>query len=71
MAQQGKIKKIVADRGFGFISGDQGDIFFHLSSVENATFEELHEGQAVEFELADPSTDRGGKGPRAARVAPL
>ena len=30
---QGTIKKLVADRGFGFISGDRGDVFFHHSSV--------------------------------------
>lgn len=68
---QGTIKKIVSDRGFGFIAGDEGDIFFHISAVENANFDDLHEGQQVEFELADSQGDRGGKGPRASRVSPV
>ena len=62
---QGTIKKLVADRGFGFISGDSGDVFFHLSSVQDATFEELQEGQMVEYEIEEGG---GGKGPRASSV---
>jgi CspA family cold shock protein len=58
---------LVADKGFGFIEGDQGgDMFFHLSSLEGATFEELSEGQLVEFEVG-----QGPKGPRAERVRTL
>lgn len=34
---QGKIKKVVADKGFGFIGGEQGDLFFHHSAVEGGT----------------------------------
>ena len=56
----GKIKKLVADRGFGFIETEQGDIFFHLSSVNNADFESLVVGQEVEYEI-----EQGPKGPRA------
>jgi CspA family cold shock protein len=65
---QGTIKKIVRDRGFGFISPkDRGnDIFFHLSSVQGMQFETLEEGQSVEFEI-EASGDRG-KGPRATSV---
>ena len=70
--QQGTIKKIVSDRGFGFISGDSGDVFFHLSSMEEGEFDELHEGQAVEYEIeADGDSSRGGKGPRALSVRPV
>ena len=36
---QGTIKKLVTDRGFGFIKGDQGEIFFHSSEVKGVTFE--------------------------------
>ena len=43
---QGKIKKLT-DKGFGFIEGDKGDMFFHSSSVEGTTFEALREGQQV------------------------
>ncbi|MGI6418786.1 MAG: cold-shock protein [Thermoguttaceae bacterium] len=67
----GVIKKIVSDRGFGFISGDRGEVFFHLSSVEGANFDDLQEGQTVEYEL-DVSEDprRRNKGPRASVVRP-
>jgi CspA family cold shock protein len=60
---QGKIKKLVADRGFGFIAGEKGDVFFHLSAVQGATFESLQVGQAVEYD-----EERGNKGPRAVNV---
>ena len=59
----GKIKKVVTDKGFGFIEGDRDDMFFHHSSVEGVTFEELREGQTVEYEVG-----QGPKGPRAEHV---
>ncbi len=49
---QGTIKTLRDDRGFGFIApdGERKDIFFHSSSVEYpARFEDLREGQRVEF----------------------
>jgi CspA family cold shock protein len=60
---QGSIKKLVADRGFGFINTDRGDVFFHLSALAEGVFEDLQEGQQVEFETED-----GPKGPRAVSV---
>ena len=58
---QGTIKKLITAKGFGFIGTEEGsDVFFHTSAVENASFEELQEGQSVEVELVD-----GPKGPRA------
>ncbi|MEN6497757.1 MAG: cold shock domain-containing protein [Thermoguttaceae bacterium] len=71
---QGVIKKIVSDRGFGFISasrdgGKQEDVFFHHSTVEGGQFDDLQEGQAVEYEIDDDSDSRRqGKGPRASVV---
>jgi len=59
---EGTIKKLT-DRGFGFIQGERGDIFFHSSSVEGTSFEALREGQRVEYEEG-----RGPKGPRAENV---
>lgn len=59
---QGTIKKLT-DKGFGFIAGEKGDIFFHLSSLEETTFEDLREGQPVEY-----SEGEGPKGPRAEKV---
>jgi len=62
--RQGKIKRLVSDRGFGFIEGDRGeDLFFHHSAVQGATIEELREGQVVEYEVG-----RGPKGPCAETV---
>jgi cold shock CspA family protein len=50
---QGTVKKIVADRGFGLISGNPQDVFFHFSVVEGDGFSELRKGQRVEYELDD------------------
>ena len=60
---QGVIKKLVADKGFGFIKGDGGDLFFHHSAVQEGQFEELQEGQTVEY-----TEGNGPKGPRAESV---
>jgi len=68
---QGTIKKLVADRGFGFIAGEGGDVFFHVSSVQESQFDDLQEGQAVEYELEEGEDPRRrNKGPRAATVKP-
>ena len=60
---QGTIKKLIADRGFGFIEGEGGEVFFHHSVVNGTSFEVLHEGQSVEYEEGP-----GPKGPRATSV---
>ncbi len=62
---QGKIKKLVTDKGFGFIEGEGGDLFFHHSAVEGSSIEELRIGQMVSYEEG-----RGPKGPRAEHVKP-
>jgi cold shock protein len=65
---QGKIKKIVADRGFGFISGvGRNEVFFHSTSVKEVPFEQLSEGQVVDYEIED-TPPRRGKGPSAVWV---
>ena len=58
----GSIKKIVSDRGFGFIIPEDGgeEVFFHSSALEGVTFEALKEGDQVEYEA-----EIGDKGPRA------
>ena len=66
---QGTIKKLVSDKGFGFISPSSGgpDIFFHVSSVQGSTqYDNLYEGQAVSYEVEDGGGR--GKGPRASSV---
>jgi CspA family cold shock protein len=60
----GIIKKIVADKGFGFIRDTSGkEYFFHRSALKNCEFTELKEGREVEFDEAE-----GSKGPRAEDV---
>lgn len=59
---EGTIRKL-AEKGFGFISSDKGDVFFHMSSLENTRFEELSVGQKVSYEIG-----QGPKGPRAENV---
>lgn len=60
---QGVIKKLVSEKGFGFIKGDNGELFFHHSAVEGGQFETLREGQTVEY-----TEGNGPKGPRAESV---
>lgn len=69
---QGTIKKLVSDRGFGFISATDGDIFFHHTMVADNKFDELNEGQSVNYEVITGPDDGGrDKGPRAASVTPV
>jgi cold shock protein len=60
---EGTIKKLT-DKGFGFIDTGKGkDLFFHSSSVQEVSFEELREGQKVSF-----TEGQSPKGPRAENV---
>ena len=61
----GTIKKVVADRGFGFItSDDEKEYFFHRSGLDaSLDFDRLSGGEKVQFEI-----EQSPKGPRAARV---
>lgn len=60
----GKIKKLIRDRGFGFISDTDGrEVFFHQSSLIDVKFDALTEEQSVEFEI-----ENSPKGPRAVNV---
>jgi CspA family cold shock protein len=63
---QGTIKKLIADKGFGFIDGERGELFFHRSAVEGTSMEALRIGQAVTY-----VEGRGPKGPRAENVRPV
>lgn len=66
----GTIKKLVLDKGFGFIQTQDGaDVFFHHSSVADQGFDNLTEGQRVEYTV-DQGGGGKGKGPRAASVQP-
>ena len=62
---EGTIKRLT-DKGFGFIdTGRNNDLFFHSSSLEGVSFEQLREGQRVSY-----NEGRGPKGPRAENVKP-
>lgn len=64
----GTIKKILRDKGYGFIKPDDGsdDLFFSRgSTAPRVQFEDLREGEEVEFRVS-----QGEKGPRAAFVKP-
>jgi CspA family cold shock protein len=68
--QVGTIKKLVHDKGFGFIAqANGGDIFFHCSSVADEGFDNLQEGQKVQYDV-DNNPGPKGKGPRAVQVTP-
>ena len=62
----GKITRIVRDRGFGFIQSSElsEEVFFHHSSVPEGQFDDLQEGQGVEFEVQPDPRD-----PRRSRAA--
>jgi CspA family cold shock protein len=60
----GKIKKLVSERGFGFISDTDGrEVFFHQSSLLDVKFSDLTESQKVEFDV-----EKTAKGPSAVNV---
>ncbi len=60
----GTVKKLVRERGFGFVQGQDGvELFFHRSALQGEGFNALAEGQAVEFDV-----EKGEKGPRAANM---
>ena len=64
---KGVIKRLVRDRGFGFIRDEGGqEWFFHRSAVQDAGFEQLHEGQQITFD-----EESSPKGPRAGNVRPV
>ena len=49
---KGTIRRLIADRGFGFIRTAEGkDLFFHRSQLQGVDYNSLREGQQVEFEV--------------------
>ena len=64
---RGRIKKMVRDRGFGFIRGDDGkEVFFHRSGMNGADYDAVSEGDAVEYVIQE-----GPRGARAEHVRTL
>ena len=61
---RGRIKKMVRERGFGFIRGDDGkEVFFHRSGLGAADYDILEEGDVVEYVIQESP-----RGPRAENV---
>jgi CspA family cold shock protein len=61
---QGTVKWFNGEKGFGFISQDDGpDVFVHFSEIQGDGYRNLEENQRVEFDIT-----QGPKGPQAARV---
>jgi len=66
MSMNGTIKRMVSDKGFGFVAAQDGnEYFFHQSACTATPFDDMREGQAVTFERG-----QGPKGPRAENVQP-
>ena len=64
LIEQGTVKWFNAEKGFGFISREDGtDVFVHFSAIQGEGFKTLEEGQAVTFDVED--SDRG---PQAVNV---
>jgi len=60
----GKVKWFNESKGFGFITGENGDdLFVHYSSIQGNGFKSLAEGDSVSYE-----TEKGPKGPKAVNV---
>jgi len=65
--QQGTVKWFNSQKGFGFISGEDGtDYFVHYSGINSRSFRELTEGQRVQFDV-----EQGDKGKKAVNVTVL
>lgn len=64
---QGTIARLM-DKGYGFVTveGQEKDLFFHANELQNVSFDDLKEGDAVEFEVVD-----GQKGPQAEKVSKI
>jgi CspA family cold shock protein len=63
----GTVKWFSDQKGYGFITGDDGqDVFCHFSAIQAEGFKTLRDGQKVQFDV-----EKGDKGLRAANVVPL
>ncbi len=62
----GTVKWFNAEKGFGFITGEDGkDVFVHFSNINKGGYKTLEEGEEVTFEITE-----GAKGPQASNVTP-
>ena len=70
MAMIGTVKFFNDEKGFGFISPENGgpDVFVHVSALKGTGMGTLSQGRKVSFETED---DRRGRGPQAVKLAPV
>lgn len=65
--EKGTVKWFNGEKGFGFITRENGeDLFVHFSAIQTEGYRTLEEGQAVEFEIGE-----GARGPQAVNVVKL
>lgn len=63
----GKVKWFNAEKGYGFITSDNGtDVFVHFSAIQGEGYKTLDEGQSVTFDIVN-----GDRGPQASNVVKL
>jgi len=68
---KGRIKKMVRERGFGFIRGEDGkEVFFHRSGLNGGEYDTLNEGDVVEYVVQEGPRGPRAEGVRAASVEP-
>ena len=67
MSKTGTVKFFNADKGYGFITPDDGakDVFVHISALQASGLQSLNEGDKVSFEV---EPDKRGKGPKAVNL---
>ncbi|GAA5422832.1 cold-shock protein [Tetragenococcus halophilus] len=62
--ETGTVKWFNAEKGYGFITGEDGnDVFVHFSAIQEEGFKTLEEGQTVNFDI-----EEGQRGPQATNV---
>eukprot|EP00928_Gymnodinium_smaydae_P022492 TRINITY_DN1886_c1_g2_i1.p2 TRINITY_DN1886_c1_g2~~TRINITY_DN1886_c1_g2_i1.p2 ORF type:complete len:202 (+),score=60.98 TRINITY_DN1886_c1_g2_i1:73-606(+) len=71
--QEGTVAKFLTDRGFGYITPDEGgnDIFVHFSAINSSGFKELKEGERVRFGVEDDPKGKGKGSVRAVSVTQI
>lgn len=64
---QGTVKWFNSEKGFGFITGEDGaDVFAHFSQITSSGYKSLEEGQKVSFDVV-----KGPKGPQAENITKI